>query len=277
MFERVKLIIVVVFMVLPIGCAQTPSTQERTQILKHWLDEGGWQAGIIQTDSFALLAGLPQRRRQHDQLVVYIEGDGYAWATKSRVSLDPTPLNPMALRLALQHPDNAVYLARPCQYSITQYPENCDSTLWTSARFSEAVIQAMDAAIEQLKSQYHAQSLTLVGYSGGAAVAALVAARRNDVSLLMTIAGNVDHQAWTKHHQVSPLNESLNPADYHAQLAHIPQLHFVGENDQIVPPILTQQFIAGFEATAPIRLIVIPKFDHHCCWAEQWPQLLKQL
>jgi hypothetical protein len=44
-------------------------------------------------------------------------------------------------------------------------------------------------------------------------VASLVAARRHDVVRLVTVAGNLDHLAWTTLHGVSPLTGSLNPAD----------------------------------------------------------------
>ena len=49
---------------------------------------------------------------------IYIEGDGRAWLNKNRPSLDPTPKNSLALKLAEIDPaPNVIYLARPCQYS----------------------------------------------------------------------------------------------------------------------------------------------------------------
>ena len=52
-----------------------------------------------------------------DEVHVYIEGDGYAWATTTDPSDDPTPINPLALRLAaVDDAPNVLYLARPCQF-----------------------------------------------------------------------------------------------------------------------------------------------------------------
>jgi hypothetical protein len=45
----------------------------------------------------------------------YQSGDGLAWLSSDVPSSDPTPLDPLALRLALAKPArNAAYLARPC-------------------------------------------------------------------------------------------------------------------------------------------------------------------
>jgi hypothetical protein len=49
-------------------------------------------------------------------LTVYIEGDGFAWLSRSQASYDPSPLNPVGLELALRHPlGESAYLARTCQ------------------------------------------------------------------------------------------------------------------------------------------------------------------
>ncbi len=51
-------------------------------------------------------------------MVVYIEGDGRAYVNRRTPSNDPTPGNPMALRLALADPSlRVLYLGRPCQYT----------------------------------------------------------------------------------------------------------------------------------------------------------------
>lgn len=62
-----------------------------------------------------------------DVLRVYIEGDGHAWQSRTRPSADPTPHNPVGLRLALADPSPAplLYLARPCQYARGEVLRHC--------------------------------------------------------------------------------------------------------------------------------------------------------
>jgi pimeloyl-ACP methyl ester carboxylesterase len=131
----------------------------------------------------------------------------------------------------------------------------------------------MHGAVDQLKADYSAQHIVLVGYSGGGAIASLLAARRDDVSALITVAGNLDHQRWTTIKNISPLTGSLNPIDS-VQAISAPQWHFYGRQDTIIPLPTLQ----GYQAKQPMnnRLIATDN-GHHCCWAEQWPTLLQQL
>jgi pimeloyl-ACP methyl ester carboxylesterase len=189
-------------------------------------------------------------------------------------SADPTPRDPLALRLALAHPGaNAVYLARPCQYVGAQ-ARGCAPRYWTEQRFAPEVIEASDRALDALVRRAGASRLTLVGYSGGGAVAALLAVRRPDVERLITVAGNLDPQRWTAYHGVAPLTGSLSPLDAIQQLARVPQLHFAGGEDAIVPPVLLEEFVRRFAPPARPRIEVEPEFDHRCCWAQRWPDLL---
>lgn len=217
---------------------------------------------------------MPQAYRPSERLTVYIEGDGLAWITSSQVSLDPTPMRPIALELALRHPrGTAAYLARPCQYVEGTAAGNCSSTWWTDRRFAPEVIEASNAAVDQLKFRFGAREVELVGYSGGGAVAALVAARRHDVSRLVTVAGNLDTVRWTSSHQVSPLAYSLNPADAWPALARIPQVHLVGQRDTNVTQKVVESYVARFPPGERPTLRVLEGFGHSCCWAENWAEL----
>jgi hypothetical protein len=86
------------------------------------------------------------------------------------------------------------------------------------------------------------QKIHLVGYSGGAAVAALIAESRGDIASLRTIAGNLDTEAANRYHGVSFMPESLNPISKASRLALLPQGHFVCDGDRIIPPLITEGF-----------------------------------
>jgi hypothetical protein len=224
-----------------------------------------------------LMSYRPNHFITSDTLTVFIEGDGLAWIAPSLPSDDPTPANPLALRLALKHQDgNAAYLGRPCQY-IGVEPAKCPSSFWLGARFSPAVVEATSLAIDQLKHQAGARQIVLVGYSGGGAVAALVAVRRNDVKKIITVAGNMDHETWSREHRVTPLSESLNPIREIALLSHIPQWHFVGSRDRNVTPDMLTRFVLEFPVSNRPTLEILENFDHECCWEQAWQEIWQRV
>lgn len=92
----------------------------------------------------------------------------------------------------------------------------------------------MGRALDVLKASTGAARLVLVEYSGGGAVAVLLAARRNDVAGLVTVAANIDLGYWTRRNQLAPLIGSLDPATFADQIADLPQVHFTGSRDDVV-------------------------------------------
>lgn len=271
---RRKFAIAILGSLMLAACASI-SLDERRAASARIGTNAGWQRLDIDAGEFLLAAFVPPGHRTADTLTVYIEGDGLAWLDSSTPSFDPTPLDPLALRLALRDSAAATaYLARPCQYVSGTDSRGCAQKYWTSHRFAPEVISATGRAVDQLKKRSGAQRLVLVGYSGGGAVAALVAAERSDVTQLITIAGNLDHRAWTSGHGLTPLSGSLNPADAWARLRQIPQKHYVGGKDEDVPVSVARAYAARFPIGERPRILVEPSFDHHCCWETRWPALM---
>jgi len=206
-------------------------------------------------------------------LRIYIEGDGSAWKRKYRLSSDPTPIDPVALKLAIRDPGEAVlYIARPCQFLSEADLSRCAPIYWSSHRYSEEVIAAINEVIEKKAGQF--DSLGLIGYSGGGSVAALVAARRGNVAWFMTIVANLDHRVWTALHRVSPLQGSLNAVDYIDSLQEIPQTHLAGARDDNVPFSLLKGYRDAAGDSSGIDIIEIDDYDHTCCWVENWRNLI---
>lgn len=199
-------------------------------------------------------------------LRVYIEGDGRAWITSSTVSDDPTPVESMMAKLAISDPSRAaVYMARPCQFT---WSAQCAPRYWTGKRFSAAMVAAQSEALDILKSQYGIQQFELVGYSGGATIALLLAAKRDDVAQVQTIAGNLDPAAWTRIKHLSPLSGSLNPADFAERLATIPQRHLVGANDKVMPLQVSQQYMLQVQPLCAETVVL--NADHASGYNESW-------
>ena len=207
-------------------------------------------------------------------LTVYIEGDGHAWKNKWTPSTDPTPWNPISLRLAVQDPQpKVIYLARPCQFNSPLDKKNCHSKYWTNHRYSKEVVSSFNDALNQAKTLSNTEQLELIGYSGGGVLAALLSAQRKDVKKFITIAANLDLTAWVKKHGISNLSGSLNPIDYASQLKSIPQIHFIGKEDKIVPPGILQSYLYKLGNTNSVQSIIMPNYNHECCWIESWKQL----
>ncbi|SFP47086.1 alpha/beta hydrolase fold [Ectopseudomonas composti] len=260
---------------LLVGCATRPTPEDRAHSADRLAAKRDWAAQTLEAKPFQLRAYLPKAAAD-DTLVIYLEGDGFAWLTSTRPSADPTPLTPVALQLALAQPSGAAaYLARPCQFIATQ--PACSRDYWTDARFAPEVVSSLDQAADQLKTRVGAQQLILVGYSGGGALALLLAARRDDVARVVTVAGNLDPQAWTTHHRLQPLKRSLNPADQRLALAGKRQQHLVGGRDRIVPAVLASAFNDAYPPDTPSRVYLLPEHDHACCWARDWPSLWLKL
>ena len=236
--------------------------------------DAGWLRLDLEAHDFVLAAFVPPQLRPGEVLTVYIEGDGLAYVSGDAPSFDPTPLEPVALRLALRDvPGSAAYLARPCQYVAGAARRGCEAKFWTSHRFAPEVIRATGAALDMLKARAGARRLALVGYSGGGDVAALAAAGRDDIASLTTVAAPLDHAAWTRAERLAPLTGSLNPADAWPRLRHIPQKHYVGGKDRVVGEAPARAYAGRFPASERPPVVVLPEFDHACCWVERWPEL----
>lgn len=243
------------------------------QKAKELAESAGWTYGIIAAPPFSMAMAISPGRGEGSTLTVYLEGDGLAFVGSSTVSSDPTPNDPVALRMALAHPGKTVaYLARPCQYGMT---DACGPAYWTSHRYAPAIIDAVGRGIDILKQRTGAKRLILVGYSGGGAVAALLAARRSDVAGIVTAAANLDVGYWARSEGLSPLSGSLDPADQSAAIAGLRQVHFVGGADDVVPSGVVTSFIGRLGPGHQAELILEPKFRHGCCWAEEWPRLAR--
>ena len=108
-----------------------------------------------------------------------------------------------------------ILIGRPCYYlSARQRPSVCSNALWTSDRYSEQVVQAMRTLIAQQINRYAPKRVTLIGYSGGGTLATLIANDLTAVDVLVTIAANLDVDAWIKQHGYSPLSRSINAGNF---------------------------------------------------------------
>jgi len=233
----------------------------------------GFQKSTIRTLSFTLTAYV-RVKNPGGPIHVYIEGDGAAWLSRTRLSDDPTPKTPLVLELAALDPaSNVVYLARPGQYAAEGVPD-CDAAYWSEKRFSSEVVEAINKAVDALRDRAGSREIHLIGYSGGAAVAVLAAAKRSDVDSLRTVAGNLDPEAVNRYHHVSSMKNFLNPMDAAEKLRNLPQRHFVGSQDTVVPPGIARSFLKRAGRPDSSAITVVEGATHTRGWQEHWKALL---
>lgn len=247
-----------------LGCATPAERAERTaQTL-------GFQGSVVRGLDFDHRVYARPDPGTSDRLHLYLGGDGSplrAWRnTPPTKPPDPTPEDPLALRLMARDPAPSAFLGRPCYHGVSA----CELHSWTQGRYGEPVITSMVAAARRLAAARAATELTLIGYSGGGAIAMLMAERMPEVTTLVTIAGNLDPTAWTAHHGYTPLVGSLNPAERPPLRPGLRQLHLTAGRDERVPPALTRDAI---ERQPGARHAHFPAYDHDCCWEPMWPAI----
>lgn len=235
----------------------------------------GFSEVNISTSTFNLFSlQNEQNNCKNKNLNVYIEGDGLSWINKKTISTNPTPINLLSIKLMNEDKNSCkVYLARPCQFTSSF---SCENKYWTSHRFSEEIIKSYEESLMYLKNKYNNKEFTLIGYSGGGAVALLLASRAKEVKRVITIAGNLDTNKWTSLHKVTALEYSLNPSDYVNKLENIEQFHLIGKKDKVVPEDIFLSYFSKFKKKDKIKYLYVDS-DHSCCWQVPYKTFLDEL
>lgn len=258
------------FMLLVCGLSacQTP-----TQRVYEAGERAGFKRQTVTANGYALMVMSAERESDPQYLHVYLEGDGVPWIKRTMVAADPTSDSVLMLDLMAIDAQTSVYIGRPC-YNGTALSPKCDSRLWTSGRYSVTVVDAMADALRQVLAKKNYPFVRLFGHSGGGALAMLLAERFEQVTDVITIAGNLDTEAWVAHHGYSPLYSSLNPKDRVALPSDVRQWHWVGGRDRVVPANILQAVIS---TQANALGIVVANYSHNCCWHTLWPDALEQI
>ena len=182
-------------------------------------------------------------------IYIFVEGDGNAFDYRGLPTKDPTPRGTFLRELAFNNKNkNVVYLARPCQYIKTQ---NCTQEDWSIGRFSPQIVEDSAQAIKQIAKN---KEIILIGYSGGALLSGLIIKNYPEIKIKkwITVAGMLNHKDWTEYFGDDPLTKSLNLET----LPEVPQVHYAGAKDKIVPLSLSEKWVKKED------LIIVPKATH---------------
>jgi len=224
---------------------------------------------IVSTSHFQQVIFTRPASRRGEATWVFIDGDGNSWLRNGRASEDPTPTDPLALRLLLQTPERGIYLARPCSFGARADPR-CAPAVWTVDRYSEVVIASMQAALAAYLTD---EPVVLVGYSGGGVLAVQLAERIEHAVGVITVAANLDIARWALRHGYTPeLARRSAPLRFPLRRPLL-QLHVFGGRDDNAPYALAADLLAA-DPRAQVK--VFPAADHDCCWQELWPAIAAQ-
>lgn len=220
----------------------------------------------VHTDSFDLMA-FERMHERSAPATLYIEGDGKAHVSRAHHLFIATPVNPVSLHLASKDKaENLGYLGRPCQYTEEfKKDENpsifCGDHYWTSSQemFGPVVLKGYNDALDIMKKRYGITGFNLVGYDGGATIAAKLAAERGDVLSLRTVAPRFDMKI---------LEGDL------VKLRSVPQHHFIGGADTITPPAVLHTYLQALGETKCAEYTLIQEAEHEKGWVDKWPELL---
>lgn len=247
---------------------------QRVTLADNIADRAGFKKETIKGGKFHLTV-FSRILQKNAPASIYIEGDGFAFVSKNRISVNPTPKDAFTLKLAvLDDSPNVIYIARPCQYTSFDVDNICENKYWSGSRFSDDVLNSFEDVVDDLVGKYNISGLNIIGYSGGGAIATILASRRKDILSLKTVAGNLNHVAVNNFHDVTQLNDSLNAYDYAELVKNIPQVHFIGSEDKIIPSFVARDFKDKSQGGC-IRIYVVDGANHHKGWEKNWGNLLK--
>lgn len=265
-------IIAIFAIIFSTSCSQN-SVHNRIKLADKIAKKSGFQKAEISTKDFKFLT-FSRITDQNKPLSVYIEGDGFAWKNKYTISHNPTPKDPISLKLAaIDENPNILYIARPCQYVDLEQEKNCHNRFWTASRFSKRVVKNVNLVINKFVQDFGFKKVNMYGYSGGAAIAILIASKRNDIRSIKTVAGNLNHKYLMKFHKVSPLYNSLDAIDVAQNVAQTWQYHLIGGKDKIVTRKASLSFInkAKKYNNKRVNFGVVKEAPHrYKNWPEEW-------
>ena len=210
----------------------------------------GFEERQIQTEHFSLAVWVKDTIQQGQPFRLYIEGDG-----------EPNPRYQVAKHFAsIDETPNVIYTARPCQWNEDKICKN-KPNIYGRDRFHPAVILEMQELVEYLIRKYHAPSIELIGYDGGAVIA-LALATKLPVSRVITIAGITDTAAYAEYNGIALPADAINPADSLPALSMIPQIHYVGADDDITPRRLVERFVSKMYNSKSAMVKVVSNTNH---------------
>jgi hypothetical protein len=259
-------------LIITLNCSCTyKTTQHITNKAIAIAFESGLMPKIYKTKNFSIFT-LKKITDPKKNLRVYIESDGKAFVTKRSPSLNPTPTSYFLINLIGEDDSsNILYVARPCQYQVSNQGFCSTNKYWTTNRFAPEVIQNMN----EILANFSDYKIEIIGYSGGGQIAKHLTLLNKNIINLRTIAGNIDQEEFAKIHNVPQLNDDWSEADL-SRISKVAQIHFVGDDDEVVPIIIAQKYLQKLTNKNCSKITQVKKVSHLEGWKVRWKELLEE-
>ncbi len=205
------------------------------------------------------LATWRKNVKPFQKLRIYIDGNAY---TTGFIHKRPKMYADVAMQLALKDSFPSIaYLGRPC-YFIEQ--SVCKPVIWEEGKYAPEIIEEMKDVIQGWQKKYNLKEVEFVGYDGGAAIALTLATRLRNIKVtrVITIAGILDTKTDAMYRDEDIFTDSVNPANETYLLSRIPQVHYVGGKDKVVPIIFTQNFVKKLPNPISVQIKRLSNADH---------------
>lgn len=214
---------------------------------------------------------IPSNKNSDKKIIhIVLEGDGFAWKTRNTPSNNPTPRDistAVELSLALAKMGlNTQYWARPCQYVEGNSWHDCHVRDWTAERFSNLALTHYQKLFERTSALNPETKFIFWGYSGGGVLGFMLSAQNpQKICALHTLASPIDLNAWTNFHKITPLKAGISFSEASLANKNLPQRHFVGEKDNIIPPDI---LIKSLGQKAYESLVILENTSHQRGWGD---------
>ena len=238
------------------------SFEQRVDFLNQ-INQNEFSQAIYQNDLdiFSL-----QRINNSNSVIIYIEGDGLSWIDRFTPSSDPTPVDPLAFKLAkLDQNPNVIYLGRPCQYVKNN---QCRKEIWTKLQYSKLVMSQYEEILKEVLKNH--SEVHLIGYSGGSVIAMHLASIEGlNIKSVRTIAGNIDPNKFTNLLNLSSYQTSINLDQIDDKIKSIPQIHYYGNKDKVIPKEIYSNYHDQYFNNSCIKITEV-NASHNRGWEEFW-------
>lgn len=211
----------------------------------------GYSYKQIKTPDFAISVYENDTIRKNKLLRFYIEGSG-----------TPNPDKTIALTMAQKDNfQNSIVLMRPCQFD--EENKLCTTKeIWTTHQFSPEILEEYKMVIDYYAKKHKASKIEFIAYDSGATVALLLASRLNNVSRVITIGGILDIDEYAQNNNLPAFQNAQNPAQNYLLMEKIPQVHYVGDQDEITTKAMAEKFVKKLPHPVHAVVKVVPDTDH---------------